>query len=107
MPTVRYEVSTGAPSEVQEELRRAVAGYARGASGYMIGRTSNPASRSSAPEYVDYDEMIVVYQTDSIGNADTVEEELIEFFDDSDNFRGGGGGPVGDAPYYVYVVVEK
>jgi hypothetical protein len=105
--SVRYEMSTGWPSQVLESLRRAVAAYVRSANGFKIGRTSTPASRFSQAYSAVYDEMVVIYETGSSDHADEVESELVEFFTDSHNFVAGGGGPVGPSPHFVYVVIER
>jgi hypothetical protein len=48
--------------------------------------------------------MVIVYSTGSDEFRARMETDLIKFYaDHCDNARGGGGGPVGAAPYSVYV----
>src|SRR5690349_11109179 len=87
-------------------LRRRVAALVRVdiVSAFKIGRSSTPSARLSKSDYAGYDEMIAIFETHSRRSADEVEDALIQHFRDSDNYVGGGGGPDGGAPYYIYVV---
>lgn len=105
MAFVRWEEMGGRPGEVQEALRRAVAAYTRDTAGFKIGRTNDPHRRAAA--YGDYDEFVVLYQTRTVLHADAVETDLVDFFLHADNRVGGGGGPFGEGPHYVYVAIER
>lgn len=49
--------------------------------------------------------MVVIYRTKSARNADRAERYLIDHNDGfSKNKKGGGGGPKGEPPYFLYVV---
>lgn len=102
---------TGHPEKVLSTLRRRVGQYTRNVGGFKIGRTSTPVARAGQPEYADsYDELIVIYGTPHVEHVNFVERDLIDYFEshsDINNFRGGGGGPLGKAPHYVYVVRSK
>ena len=108
MTRVNRKIRTGYPDRVIEQLREDVKLYTSDHSVFKIGRTSDPDSRAKDPKYVrEYKEMIVIYRTMSAAYADDVERDLIASFEKCDNFRGGGGGPHGQPPYYVYVVRRK
>ena len=50
--------------------------------------------------------MIVVYETTSIDYVSHLEKKLINHnWDFADNEIGGGGGSIGDPPYFLYVVL--
>lgn len=97
---------TGPPTSVLSTLRRKVAGLVRSdrVVRFKIGRTNDFVTRMAA--YSDYHEIVIVYRSESIEHANTVERELTEHFNDSDNLVRGGGGPPGGGPYFIYVVVK-
>ncbi len=69
-----------------------------------IGITSNYRERAEDHE-AEYDDMILIYRTHSEKNVRTAERFLVKLFeDDLDNEIGGGGGQLGDPPYYLYLV---
>lgn len=111
MARVSYNYVEGHPDGALPTLRRRVGQYTRNVGEFKIGRTSTPEARANQPDYADgYDEMIVIYKTNSAAYVNDVERDLIDYFnahDDNRNFRGGGGGPLGRAPYYVYLVRSK
>ena len=111
MAHISWKVRTGDPDDVISSLRRSVGQLARNVGKFKIGRTSDPAARANAREYAEgYDELIVIYSTTSAEFVNDVERDLIDYFEthsDVSNFRGGGGGPLGRPPYYVYVVRTK
>lgn len=108
MIEIRYKTRRGHPSHVRKALRQVVESYTRKHSVFKIGRTSTPEARAAQPDYADeYDRMIVIYETMTADHADAVERDLIDYFQESENFRGGGGGPRGKPPYYVYLVRRK
>ncbi len=54
-----------------------------------------------------YDKMFVVYESTSINSVSRLEDELVEHNRDlADNLIAGGGGGIGNPPYYLYVVVK-
>jgi hypothetical protein len=108
MTTVRFRPRKGHPNLVTAKLRADVANYTSDHSIFKIGRTSDPHRRAKQADYADvYKEMVVVYETKVAEHADAVERHLVNAFQHSKNFRGGGGGPRGQPPYYVYVVRQK
>lgn len=104
---IRYEMDTGWPGSLN--LHQRIAAYVRPerARRFKVGITNNPTVR--AANYGDqYDEMIVVYKTASDNNLRDMEEFLTRYFEgDSDNLNYGGGGPRGDGPYFLYVVLHR
>lgn len=108
MTAVRWSIRTGhLDDQMRDLLRTAVGDCARGFSGFKIGQTCNPTNRVRRQDYADvYDDMIVIYETTSLAYVDGAERHLIECYPDADNLRSGGGGPKGEPPYYVYVVVR-
>lgn len=107
MTVIWKHLVSGHPSAVVDEIIRLVSGLTRGDSfsRFKIGRTSDPEGRFAKKDYNIYDEMVVVYRTDSVDNVDLMEALLVEHNEEwADNEVAGGGGPLGDAPYFVYVV---
>lgn len=112
---VRYELETGWP--VNSTLQQRISAYIRSdrAKKFKVGITNNPERRASSYDTqcaiqraTKYDEMIVVYQTQSKRNLDQMERFLIEYYDgNSDNINNGGGGPKGVPPYFLYVVRRR
>ncbi|MDP2997906.1 MAG: hypothetical protein Q8N47_10495 [Bryobacterales bacterium] len=51
--------------------------------------------------------MIVLYQTSSIGFVSALEADLVEHnWEFTENVVAGGGGGVGDPPFFLYVVLR-
>lgn len=86
---LRFRIVTGWPSRLN--LRRRISAYTRQDRVYWfkIGVTSNPEGRAAA--YGDeYDEMIILYKTQSEKNARELERILVEDYRTrADNLRGG------------------
>lgn len=102
---VVWRIETGWPQWLN--LRRRVGALRRHSIFYKIGITNDP-DRRARQYYDEYDEMIVIYQTQSLASARWVERDLIDFtWDDTDNEVGGGGGNFGEPPYFVYVVRDR
>ncbi len=97
-------VQTGMPIKIISTLRRRISALTRGDAFFKIGITSNPNSRAS--QYGDeYDEMVVLYRTTSNRFVRKLETVLIEeYWEHCNNEIGGGGGQIGSAPYYLYIV---
>jgi len=73
---------------------------------YYLGRTNDPEARQSEHGA---NELVELYQTDSVDNAIEVEEAIIQIFighDKCDNEADhGGGGVSDDPPQFVYVAL--
>lgn len=107
---VRWNERAGHPDDVISTLKRSVGQLAKNVGSFKIGRTCDPEARAGARDYAKFDELIVIYETTSAEHVNDVERELIEYYEthyDIGNFRGGGGGPLGHPPYFVYVVRSK
>lgn len=107
---ITYSFQRGAPANVTTNLKQRISQYIRDCNEFRIGRTNSPEARMR--QYVaDGDafiEMIVLYRTSTIRNAQIVESALIEYYWETPGFLGErtGGGPIGAGNYYVYLVVR-
>jgi len=109
---IAWEEETGNPgplsNEMAAKLNRRISQYKRGGRDFKIGITSNPDRRAmeyDSREGGKYDEMVVLYRTRSPSVVRDLESRLVSKHQkDSDNEQGGGGGPLGNPPYYLYIV---
>ncbi|MFZ2852495.1 MAG: GIY-YIG nuclease family protein [Rhodocyclaceae bacterium] len=107
---IRYEHETGWPSQLG--LHKRISAYARTdrASAFKVGITNSPETRASQyrSNGSKYHEMIVLYQTTSDKHVREVERIFCDYYAGyADNLIGGGGGPKGEGPYFLYVVVAR
>ena len=88
-------------------MRRRVSAYT-GGNDFKIGITNNPHASAGQYDYteLDYDEMILIYETSSTINAKKLESDLIKHYGaNCDNRIGGGeGGNLESERYYLYIV---
>lgn len=106
---VVFDVVTGRPSEVLATLLRKLSAYTRRdrVRRFKIGITNDPHRRLSQAYSAEFDEMIVLYQTSSIGFVSALEADLVEHnWEFTENVVAGGGGGVGDPPFFLYVVLR-
>jgi hypothetical protein len=106
---IHFDIITGRPAEVASCLRRRVSAYTRDhlVRGFKIGITNNPEARF-ARHAATYDEMIVLYMSQSLDSVSQVECDLIEHNEEvAHNVINGGGGNYGDPPYYLYIVLRN
>ena len=100
--TLKYR--TGRFREALTTLRKRIAIYKLARHTFTIGITGSPIQRASRYGS-QYGELIVLYKTSSERNIRLMEKILIEeYWEYCDNSVGGGGGPVGGPPYYLYIV---
>ncbi len=105
---VSFDTTTGTPSQVLSTLLQRISAYTRHdrTRQFKIGITNHPERRYSQAYADKYDEMIVIYETSSISHVSTLEAEIINHnWELTDNQVGGGGGNIGDPPYFLYVVL--
>lgn len=105
--SVQYDYETGRPNEVLTTITRRVGAYTRRnlVERFKIGISNNPDRRWREAYKYAYDEMLVLYCSASISNVSILEDLLVEQnFDLCDNLIGGGGGNIGEPPYYLYLV---
>ena len=103
---VRMECQTGWPMNLRLRSRISAFTQLRRCDGFKIGITGNPQRRASQYPY-GYDEMVVLYKTSSQTQVRKMEKYLTEvYLGDCDNSVGGGGGLLGDPPYYLYIVLS-
>lgn len=106
--SVYFQIQSGKPNDVVSTLKRRISGMTRmnKVSNFKIGITNYPFRRWNEQHKNNYDEMLVVYQSESISNVSQLETELINHnWECCDNLRAGGGGSIGEPPYYLYVVI--
>jgi hypothetical protein len=101
-------VWTGHPRRVYSSVCRSLSALTREGSvaRFKIGITNHPHRRFAADADV-YDEMILLYRSDSIQNVSEMEAMLVAHNRGwSKNRTGGGGGNIGRVgPYFLYVVL--
>ena len=105
---VVYNYVTGRPEDVASTVVRKISAYTRDSivRWFKIGITNDPEGRSNGHKR-HYDRMMVIYSSSSLKSVRDLECELIEHNREiADNFIGGGGGRVGAAPHFMYVVVR-
>ena len=101
---ITSRIRTGWPTTVLPYLSRSISQSLRTSSTLKIGITSQYEHRAAAYGR-QYSEMILLYRTTSEAHVRGIEEYLIDrYWAYCDNLRGGGGGPLGKPPYYVYIV---
>ena len=105
---VTWSEKTGWLSQVTTTLKYRISALVKNANQYKTGITNNPPARAS--QYPNqfkeqYDEMIVLHRTGSDKLVRALEKNLVDdYWGYTDNTIGGGGGPSGEPPYYLYIV---
>lgn len=106
---LRYDYWTGNFGSVKTSLIKSIQRYAYLYDNVKIGITSNPDSRKNKHRSSGqgWQKMIVKYETSSVRYINEMEKLLIDHhWEVITNLRGGGGGPNGSPPYYLYVLVK-
>lgn len=106
---VEYDYWTGSINEVTESLIRSVGQYTRYYNKVKIGITNNPERRAREHQKssLRWQKMVVKYKTSSVNFINRLEKILIDYhWDYIKNEIGGGGGPDGKGPYYLYVLLK-
>ena len=106
---LKFAVQRGWPKQRIQSLSRLLVQQSKTSASLKVGVTSNYRNRRNYYSTYEsqYTEMVLIYRTNSLENATTVERELIDMhWDILDNERAGGGGQLGQGqkPYYVYLV---
>ena len=105
---VVYNYVTGKPGDVVSIVVRKISAHTRDrvVRWFRIGITNYPERRFNRHKGL-YDKMKVIYRSTSLESVRELERELIEHNKElADNFIGGGGGRIGEPPYFMYVVVR-
>ena len=105
---IRWKQRRGWPSNLIE-IRHRIGAFTRNDTSFKIGITCQPRERGYKYDRLEpyYDEMIVLYETSSIKNARDLEKDLVKhYWERCDNLIDGGGGNIGAAPHYMYIVVN-
>lgn len=106
---VSYDYWTGSINHVKESLIRSVGQYTRHYRKVKIGITNDPERRAKEHQRGSdkWDKMVVKYETSSVNFINQIERVLIEYhWGYIKNKVGGGGGPDGVGPYYLYVLLR-
>ena len=106
---VEYDYWTGHLREIIPTMNRSIASYTALYSRIKIGITNNPEIRFKAHlRDGRWDKMVVKYSTNSVNYINELERVLIDnHWDYITNQVRGGGGPNGQPPYYLYVLILK
>src|SRR6266699_6748444 len=107
--SVIYDSTKGRPNACASMVLRRLSAYTRRdrVKQFKIGMTNDPERRFRTAYARNYHEMVVLYETSSIENVSVLEAELVEHNKDhADNVIAGGGGAVGEPPYFLYVVLK-
>lgn len=105
---VIYRLKKGKYELAGPSIQRSIINYSKNHS-LKIGITNQPDARASKYSIeTDYDEMIVLFKSRSKSVIRFLEKFLIERnWEIIDNEIGGGGGPLREGPFYLYVVRKK
>ena len=104
-----YNYLTGKIDWVFESLNRSVGQYKRSYRYVKIGITNNPERRKNehSQSNVKWEKMIVKYSTTSVKYINELEKMLIDqHWEFIENEVAGGGGPNGEGPYYLYILLK-
>ncbi len=100
---VIWDIWTSWPSQIDINARLSPLTQSDHCSSFRIGITGNPYERASRYES-SYDELIVLYESDSDQHARDTERYLAYYYwDYCDNSMNGGKALMGP-PYYIYLV---
>ncbi len=105
-----YDYWTGTFNEVSTTLKRSIAQYIRNYKNVKIGITNNPKRRAQehSASSVKWDKMIVKYHTTSVNYINEMEKILVDHhWSYIKNEVAGGGGPNGEGPYYLYLLLKS
>ena len=106
---LEYDYWTGNFSTVKLSLIRSISQYTRHYDSVKIGITCHPARRKNEHRKGDlkWSKMIVKYETSSVNYINEMEKTLIDYhWEYIDNKAKGGGGPNGNQPYYLYLLLK-
>ncbi|HEU4880970.1 MAG TPA: hypothetical protein VFT45_01960 [Longimicrobium sp.] len=106
---ITFDVETGRPDDVASSLRRRVSALTRRdrVRAFKIGITAAPERRFCESYAQSYDQMVVLYRTQSYASICRIEQDLIDHnWEVCDNLVRGGGGRICLGPYFLYVVRE-
>ena len=105
-----YDYWSGHITNISFNLRQSINSYIRHYSTVKIGITCNPERRMSEHDRsgIGWEKMIVKYKTSSVSYINEIEKETIDsHWDDITNMVSGGGGPNGNPPYFLYILLKN
>jgi hypothetical protein len=105
--TLHYDYWTEHLPSLEISLKKSVAAYSLRYPRIKIGITNNP--ERCAKEHArngDWERMIIKYHTTSVHHIKYIELVIINHhLGRVENLVAGGGGPNGEGPYFLYVLV--
>ena len=107
---LEYDYWSGHLSDISLTLKKSINTYIQHYSTVKIGITCDPERRMSEHYRTDlgWEKMVVKYKTTSVNYINRIEKETIDYHrDDITNMISGGGGPNGNPPYYLYLLLKK
>lgn len=106
-----YDYWVGKFKDIDIKLKSSISQYTRHNKTVKIGITNNPERRKKQHQKsdIDWDKMIIKYETTSIKFINKMEKNHISYQRlYVVNQRNGGGGPNGkNGPYYLYILLKK
>lgn len=105
---LEYDYWRGPINQVVESLIRSVGQYTRHYD-VKIGITNDPErrAREHSRSGIRWRRMVVKYETSSVNYINRMERIIIDYhWDYIKNKVGGGGGPNGNPPFYLYVLLK-
>ncbi len=102
---VIWDVWTGWPSQININARLGPLTRSDHCANFRIGITGNPYERASRYE-ASYDELIVLYESDSGQHVDETQRYLTYYWDYCDNTMNGEEA-LTSPPYYLYLVRRR
>lgn len=106
---LEYDFYTGSMNNVAKSVTRSIGQYSRNYKNIKIGITCSPERRLREHEKsgTKWDKMIVKYRTTSSNFVKQLERSQVDYhWDKVKNKIAGGGGPDGDGPYFLYVLLK-
>jgi len=105
---ITYRLKKGNQTEILSKIDKSIQWYSKDHD-VKVGITTNPERRSSNYKNdTDYTRMVVLFKTQSSRVIRSFERDLVDYhWELIDNETGGGGGPLGSPPYYLYLVFKE
>ena len=108
-------ILTGHTAPNLPRIKNRVSNLVRHCRYFYIGLTNRPWNRfmeHNRYDEIEWDKMVLLYKTSSLVKEGAFEQELIQYYRESQyskklkNNKGGGEGRYGKAPHYIYVLLK-
>lgn len=108
-------ILTGATEPALRRIKNRVSNLARHCRWFYIGLTNRPWDRlceHNRTDGIEWDRMVVLYQTSSLAKEGAFEQNLIQYYRESQyarrlkNVQGGAQGRLGVSPHFIYVLLK-